>query len=70
MSPMLHTYQCANCGTVAVAAHKAHYGDPYRCVLCRSMMRYQWSLPIVTREQRAWAARGIVYNPHVTRDVA
>lgn len=64
----LYQYQCRNCGTVAVASTKAVYGDPWRCNLCHSPMKFLDVLPITTDEQRSWQRRGIVYNPGVGRD--
>jgi hypothetical protein len=64
---LLYTYRC-KCGTVAVASAKASYGDPWRCNLCRWPMRFLFSRPIETDEQRALADRGIVYNPGVSQE--
>jgi hypothetical protein len=64
----LYLYQCKTCGTTAVAAHKATYGEPYTCLLCRSWMKFVYGMPVETPEQRSWHTRGLVYNPGTGRD--
>ena len=59
----LHTYRCQRCKTVATSPVKHHYGRPLCCNLCHSYMKFMWSEPITTDEQRALAARGPVWNP-------
>jgi len=68
MTDSLYVYQCRVCSTVAVAAHKAVYGDPLTCVLCHSWMKFLYATPIETDEQRSWAKRGLVYNPRIGAD--
>jgi hypothetical protein len=60
----IHTYQCPNCGTVAVTAAKATE-RPWRCNLCPSWLRYVDSREAVTAQERGWLARGLVYNPGI-----
>jgi NAD-dependent SIR2 family protein deacetylase len=61
----LWTYQCRNCKTVmTTTVRRTTATPPYRCNLCWSYMREMWSEPITTGEQKALAARGIVYNPY------
>jgi hypothetical protein len=68
MTPQLYIYRCKACGTTAAASVKAPYGQPWRCCLCRSMLTFQYAIPIETAEHRSWAARGIVYNPGASKD--
>lgn len=60
MSRDLHTYQCGNCKTLATTTVRL---SPLRCQVCRSFMTYGWSAPIVSDEDRARAAKGIVFSP-------
>jgi hypothetical protein len=60
MTAELYLYRCPTCRTVAVAAAPRLV----RCCLCRSRMAFLYPIPIETDEQRRWAARGLVYNPH------
>lgn len=66
--PLLYTYRCGNCKTVAVASIKAVYGQPWRCNLCHWPMTFLHDKPITTNEERAWAKQGIHYNPGLVRD--
>lgn len=58
----LHLYRCSGCKAVAVASIKAN-GRDYRCNLCRTPMRFQWSSPVSDARELGFWQRGVVYNP-------
>lgn len=59
-STFLYYYQCSNCKTVMCAP----VDDRFKCALCARFMRFLYSTPVATDEQRQLHARGVVYNPH------
>jgi hypothetical protein len=65
---LLHTFQCWGCKTVATAPFRGEFGNPLRCILCRSYMKWLYSEPITTPDQQALASRGVVYNPGVSSE--
>lgn len=56
---LAHWYRCRICYTVMWSESKARYGDPYRCIGCRSYMRFQYSAPLPPAD----AGKGMVWNP-------
>ena len=62
MSTVLHTYQCSNCRSSAVATFRGIV----KCPLCFRILRFVCSDPIVTARQREWARHGVVLNPGLT----
>jgi hypothetical protein len=56
----LHFYQCSLCKTVMCSVLR----DSHRpCNGCLRWMKFLYSTPIRTDEQRAWARLGTVFNP-------
>ena len=70
MTPdLLHWYQCSFCKVTATTTVRRHE-TRISCNACFRWMAFLWSLPIVSDEQRALAARGLVYNPYGTDERA
>ena len=64
MNDVLFFYQCPHCRTTAVTVVKHDWRDrPLCCIECASYMRFKWEQPVTTDEERAWADRGLVFNP-------
>lgn len=57
----LHYFACSLCKTVMATVLKSRYRN---CNGCFRWMKFQFTVPIETDEQRAIAARGTVFNPH------
>ena len=66
MADELHTYRCSNCLTLATAPMRGRT----RCVICYTPMKHIYSQPVETDADRALAARGTVFNPHVRKVIA
>lgn len=64
----LHFYMCRNCKQTAVAPVRYLFGE-LCCVGCNSYLRWMWSDKITTPEQRALAARGLVFNPGTSKEL-
>ena len=65
----LFTYRCPRCKGLAVSVVYHHRdGRPLCCILCGSYMRFMWEEAITTAEQRAWADRGLVWNPGTSQE--
>ena len=64
MNDVLFFYQCPRCTTTAVSVSRHDWRDrPLCCVQCSAYMKYMWTHPVQTAEERGWADRGLVYNP-------